>query len=50
MDSKQLKNIDSALGLMGAFSKISLGTTQKIQQMRQDVIFKDGVLPAKPRH
>lgn len=47
MDSKKLEQIDSALGLMGAFSKVSLGTTQKIQQMRQEVIFKDGILPAK---
>ncbi|HHF7380189.1 TPA: carboxymuconolactone decarboxylase family protein [Legionella anisa] len=47
MDSKQLKKIDPALGLMKDFSKISLGTTQAIQQLRQNVIFKDGVLPAK---
>ncbi|HHS2910626.1 carboxymuconolactone decarboxylase family protein [Legionella pneumophila serogroup 1] len=49
MDSKQLKNIDPALGLIGAFSKVSLGTTTKIQQMRQEVIFKDGILPAKTK-
>ncbi|HAT7074302.1 TPA: carboxymuconolactone decarboxylase family protein [Legionella pneumophila] len=47
MDTKQLKNIDPALGLMNDFSKISLGTTSAIQQLRQHVIFKDGVLPAK---
>lgn len=47
MDSKQLKKIDPALGLMKDFSKISLGTTQAIQQLRQNAIFKDGVLPAK---
>lgn len=49
MDSKPLKEIDTALSLMGEFSKISLGTTKKIQQMRQDVIFKDGILPAKTK-
>lgn len=47
MNSKQLEQIDPALGLMGAFSKISLGTSQKIQQMRQEVIFTDGQLSAK---
>lgn len=47
MDSKTLTQIDPALGLMKDFSKISLGTTQAIQQLRQQVIFKDGVLPAK---
>ncbi|PIQ43195.1 MAG: hypothetical protein COV52_01640 [Gammaproteobacteria bacterium CG11_big_fil_rev_8_21_14_0_20_46_22] len=45
--SNDLNHIDPALGLMGEFSKVSLGTVQKIQQMRQDVIFKDGVIPAK---
>lgn len=49
MDSKKLEQIDPALSLMSAFSKSSLGTTQKIQQMRQDVIFKDGVIPAKTK-
>jgi len=46
MNSK-LEQIDPALGLMSAFAKVSLGTTQKIQHMRQEVIFTDGQLPAK---
>jgi len=49
MGSKKLEQIDPALGLMSAFSKVSLGTTQKIQQMRQEVIFKDSVLAAKTK-
>lgn len=49
MNSKKLEQIDPALGLISSFSKVSLGTTQKIQQMRQDVIFKDGVLTAKTK-
>ena len=47
MMKKTLNQIDPALSLMGEFSKINCGTTQKIQQMRQDVIFKDGHLSAK---
>lgn len=47
MMNKTLNQIDPALSLMGEFSKINGGTTQKIQQMRQDVIFKDGHFPAK---
>jgi alkylhydroperoxidase/carboxymuconolactone decarboxylase family protein YurZ len=49
MGSKKLEQIDPALVLMSAFSKVSLGTTQKIQQMRQEVIFKDSVLAAKTK-
>jgi len=47
MDNTQLKQIDESLGLMAEFSKVTKGTVQKIQQMRQEVIFSDGVLPAK---
>ncbi len=47
MDSKQWAQIDPALGLIKEFSKVSLGTTKAIQQLRQQVIFKDGALPAK---
>lgn len=47
MNHNKLTQIDPALGLMNDFSKISCGTTQAIQQLRQQVIFKDGVLPAK---
>ena len=44
---RKLKDIDPALDLMGEFSKISNGTSSKIQQMRQDAIFSDGVISAK---
>ena len=47
MNNEQLVQIDPALALMKDFSKVSLGTTQAIQRLRQEVIFKDGVLPAK---
>lgn len=47
MDNKKLDHIDPALSLMKDFSKVSLGTSQAIQQMRNNVIFKDGMLPAK---
>ncbi|HAU1249872.1 TPA: carboxymuconolactone decarboxylase family protein [Legionella pneumophila] len=47
MDNIKLEQIDPALGLMKSFAKISLGTAEKIQQMRQEVIFKEGILPAK---
>ena len=49
MSNNELKNIDPALGLMGEFSKLSSGTSSKIQQMRQDAIFTDGTLPAKTK-
>lgn len=47
MDNKRLEQIDPALGLMKDFSKVSCGTTEAIQQLRQQVIFKDGALSAK---
>ncbi|HAU0346330.1 TPA: carboxymuconolactone decarboxylase family protein [Legionella pneumophila] len=47
MNHNKLTQIDPALGLMNDFSKISCGTTQAIQQLRQQVIFKDGLLPSK---
>lgn len=47
MSMNKLEQIDPALTLLGEFSKISLGTSQKIQQMRQEVIFKDGIISAK---
>ena len=47
MEKKTLNDIDGALSLMSEFSKISQGTSAAIQKMRQDVIFTDGVLPAK---
>lgn len=47
MDTKILNQIDPALGLISEFSKVSMGTAQKIQQMRQDVIFSDGHVSAK---
>jgi len=47
MTEKNISNIDSALTHMKAFSRVSLGTTQAIQQMREKVIFTDGVMPSK---
>lgn len=41
------KTIDPAYGHFKEFAKISLGTTNLIHQMREGVIFKDGILPAK---
>jgi len=47
MPTKDLKNIDTALGLMSEFGKLSHGTSQKINAMRQEAIFTDGDIPAK---
>ncbi len=47
MDTKDLKSIDKALGLMGEFGKLSHGTSQKINAMRQEAIFTDGEIPAR---
>lgn len=49
MNHKKLEQIDPALGLMDAFAKVSLGTSQRIQLMRQEVLFKDGLFPAKTK-
>lgn len=42
-----LKQIDPSLDLMKDFSKITKGTTQQIQKMRQEAIFTDGKVSAK---
>lgn len=47
MNNEHLKQIDTSLGLMVEFSKVAKGTVQKIQSMRQDIIFSDGLFPAK---
>lgn len=39
--------IDPALDLMKDFSKVTHGTVQNINQMRQKAIFTDGEVPAK---
>jgi len=39
--------IDPALDLMKEFSKVTNGTVQHINQMRQKAIFTDGEVPAK---
>ncbi|ARN84793.1 carboxymuconolactone decarboxylase family protein [Candidatus Nucleicultrix amoebiphila] len=41
------KTIDPAYGYFKEFAKVGLGTAGLIHQMREEVIFKDGVLPAK---
>lgn len=45
----ELEHIDPALGFIKDFAQVSLGTTQKIEEMRQHVIFKDGEIPAKTK-
>ncbi|HZW61682.1 MAG TPA: carboxymuconolactone decarboxylase family protein [Candidatus Babeliales bacterium] len=47
MTKKELENIDPALGLMGAFSKISQNTSGHIHKMREEAVFADGVISAK---
>ena len=47
MTTKDLKSIDKALGLMHEFGKMSHGTSQKINMMRQEAIFTDGVISAR---
>jgi AhpD family alkylhydroperoxidase len=42
-----LENIDPALALMKEFGRRTLGTAAAIQRMRQEVLFKDGTVPAK---
>lgn len=42
-----IKTIDPALGAMKEFSKVAAGTVVQIAQMRQKVLFSDGVLTAK---
>lgn len=42
-----LERIDPALGLMKEFSRRTLGTAAAIQRMRQEVLFKDGAVPAR---
>jgi AhpD family alkylhydroperoxidase len=39
--------IDPALDLMKEFSKVTHGTVQNINQMRQKAIFTDGEVPSK---
>jgi len=47
MSAKNIKSIDSALGLMADFSKVSQGTSAHINKMRQDTIFSEGIFSAK---
>ena len=43
----QPTDIDPALALMAEFGQVTKGTTRHINQMRQDVIFADGTVPAR---
>lgn len=45
--TNDLKSIDSALGLMGEFSKLSKNTSTHLSKMRQEAIFDEGLIPAK---
>jgi len=47
MSTKDLKSIDSALGLMAEFGKLSHGTSKNINAMREEAIFSDGQISAK---
>lgn len=44
-----VKKIDSALGLLKEFSKITNGTSDHIHKMRQSSIFTDGAVSAKTK-
>ena len=43
----QPTDIDPALALMAEFGQVTKGTTRHINQLRQDVIFADGTVPAR---
>lgn len=43
----ELEKIDPALGLMKEFAKITNGVPTLVQKMRQETIFKEGVIPIK---
>lgn len=47
MPNNDLINIDPALGLMKEFAKVTHGVPAHIQKMRQETIFKEGVVPVK---
>jgi AhpD family alkylhydroperoxidase len=47
MKTQSLTHIDPALDLMTEFGKLTGHTTRHVNQMRQDTIFSDGVLPAR---
>lgn len=47
MANQNLTHIDPALGLMKEFAKATHGIPAHIQRMRQESIFKEGVVPAK---
>lgn len=43
----ELEKIDPALGLMKEFSKVTNGVPALVQKMRQETIFKKGIVPIK---
>lgn len=45
--NNDLTKIDPALGLMKEFAKVTHGVPVHIQKMRQETIFKEGVVPVK---
>lgn len=47
MSNNDLTHIDPALGLMKEFAKVTHGVPSHIQKMRQETIFKEGVVPIK---
>ncbi|MBI4280593.1 carboxymuconolactone decarboxylase family protein [Candidatus Uhrbacteria bacterium] len=46
-NNNDLTSIDPALGLMKEFAKVTHGVPAHIQRMRQETIFKEGVVPTK---
>lgn len=44
-----LDKIDPALKLMKEFSKLSGNTVSSLQKLREEQIFKDGIIPAKTK-
>lgn len=47
MSNSDLTRIDPALGLMKEFTKVTRGVPTQIQKMRQEYIFKAGIIPVK---
>jgi alkylhydroperoxidase/carboxymuconolactone decarboxylase family protein YurZ len=45
--SIDVKKVDPAYGYFKEFSKVSLGSVGMLHQMREEVLFKDGVFTAK---
>ena len=49
MSNQNLEKIDASLKSMKDFAAHSHGTASTIQKMRQEIIFSDGIYPAKTK-